>query len=115
MPVKFIPGQDDPAADLDGVDKHYYRNQVGPSSPFDTTHAFRWAEARAKDRARHNLIRAVRKEEQRLRNETFAGGVRVDSSLNVVVDDFSAEARQNVLNNRTIDGIAGAKDDAIKL
>jgi|SRR4051812_15787165 hypothetical protein len=112
MPIRLIKGADEPG-DLDGVDRHFYENQVGPSSLFDDAHAFRLATARAKDQARHKLIRAVREEEARVKAETFAG-VKLDSMFNVS-DDFSAEARRNVLQNRTVDGAKGAGDDAIKL
>lgn len=94
----------DASAFVEGVDRHYYEKQVGPSSPFDDTHAFRLAAARAKDKARHQLIRAVQQEEERLRSESLSG-----------LGDYSQEARRNTIANRSVDGVKGAPDDAIKL
>lgn len=101
---RFEAGSDNAGGDLEGVDRHYYEKQVGPSSPFDETHAFRRAAARAKDRARHQLIRAIRDKEREARGNSFTG-----------LGDFSQAARSEVYAQRTVDGVKGATDDAIKL
>ena len=115
MATKVVPDGDE-SAFVEGVDRHYYRRQVGPSSPFDNTHAFRLAAAIAKDKARHKLIKAVRKEEQRIKSERGVFQEFSDRANNPGGDaDYSKQARRNVLANRTVDGVKGASDDAIKL
>ena len=101
---RFEAGRDSDGGDLEGVDRHHYEKQIGPSSPFDRTHAFRLATARAKDRARHKLIRAIRKKEREARGNSLTG-----------LGDFSQAARREVYAQRTVDGVKGATDDAIKL
>lgn len=90
--------------DLEGVDRHYYENQVGAASPLDEAHAFRLAAARAKDRARHDLIRAIRAKEREARGDTFGGFGQVTPA-----------ARGEIYAQRTVDGVKSATDDAIKL
>lgn len=102
--ARFEAGGDDAGGDLDGVDRHYYEKQVGPSSPFDETWAFRHAAAVAKDRARHNFIRAIRDKEREIKGNSFTG-----------VGDFSDAARREIYAQRSVDGVKGATDDAIKL
>jgi hypothetical protein len=58
--------------DIDGVDRHFYENQVPPSSPF-RDNAFALATARAKDNARHELIVAIQEADADARNASFAG------------------------------------------
>ena len=101
---RFEAGSDSAGGDLEGVDRHYYAKQVEPASPFDKTHAFRLATARAKDRVRHNLIRAIREREREARGNSFTG-----------LGDVSQAARREVYAQRTVDGVKGATDDAIKL
>lgn len=102
MPSTFVPDAGAGDADIPGVDRHYYRNQVGASSPFDDTHAFRMAAAVAKDRARHDLIKAVRKADQDARYNSFTG--------------FGKDSLTDAMSiARSIDGVEGANDDAIKL
>lgn len=97
MPTTVKPDGDQ-SSFVDGVDRHYYENQVGAASPFDDTFQFRLAAARAKDRARHHLIKAVRVEAAKAR-----GGM--------ISDGATARAAER----RSIDGVEGATDDAIKL
>jgi hypothetical protein len=105
MPSRFSEDGSSAATEsLEGVDRHYYEKQIGPSSPGDNTQAFKLAAAVAKDRARHELIKAIRVEDARLRGDSIVG-----------IGDFSGEARANVYANRTVDGVRGASDDAIKL
>lgn len=73
MPVKFIPDDNDSDPDIPGVNRHFYEEQVGSASPFDDTWAFRVATARAKDEARHKLIKAVQEADQQARYNSFAG------------------------------------------
>lgn len=101
MPVNLKPDSDQ-SDFVDGVDRHFYQNQVGPSSPFDDTHGFRLATAIAKDRARHQLIRAVRKADQDARYNSFTG-LGNDS-----ISDVTSISR-------SIDGVERAPDEAIKL
>ncbi|MDP1866998.1 MAG: hypothetical protein Q8L13_11745 [Bradyrhizobium sp.] len=114
MAITLIKGPDAPDK-IEGVERHHYANQVVSRGPLDHTYAFRKAAAHAKDRARHNQIKAIRKEEARLRSEAFAGSVTLSPGLDIVRADFSDQARANVLANRTIDGVRGASDDDIKL
>jgi hypothetical protein len=57
LAIRFIP---DAAADnyVPNVDRHFYENQVPPSSLGNDTSFARAADA-AKDRARHEMIRAI--------------------------------------------------------
>lgn len=104
MPTRFEPGNSASVEQLEGVDRHYYEKQVGPSSPFDSTHAFRLAAAIAKDRARHELIKAIRAQEREARGNSFTG-----------LGDVSPAARSEVYAQRAVDGVKGATDDSIKL
>lgn len=90
---------------LEGVDRHFYAKQVGPASPFDDTYAFRLAAARAKDTARHKLIKRIREEERKARGDRSVGAE--------LGDIFSG--REKLVAQRTVDGVKGAPDDAIKL
>lgn len=96
MPIRFVPDNADEQS-ISGVDRHYYEAQVPPSSPGNDT-SFKRAAAVAKDRARHQLIRAVLEEDRKARGASFTG-----------LDDTSVQVK------RQIDGIEGATDDAIKL
>jgi hypothetical protein len=87
---------------VDGVDRHFYENQVGASSPFDDTFQFRLAAAIAKDQARHQLIRAVRKADDDARANSFTG-----------FGNDSLMDRMSI--SRSIDGVESANDDKIKL
>lgn len=84
---------------VDGLDRHYYERQVGAASPFDHTHQFKLAAARAKDQARHQLVKAVRVEAAKARGDLNAASGRA--------------ARDG--ERRSVDGVEGAPDDAIKL
>lgn len=105
MPVRtrLERGADEGEA-IAGVDRHYYERQVGPADPFDPAHAQRLAAAVAKDRARHKLIRAIRQADVDAR----AGGVDF-TGLGLVGTD------QDLAASRSIDGVAGASLDNIKL
>jgi hypothetical protein len=90
--------------DIPGVDRHYYENQIGPKSPFDDTYEFRLAAAIAKDKARHQLIRAVQKADEEAR---FNRGR---------LEEFADITNEVAFGTtRTIDGVEGAPDNAIKL
>lgn len=90
--------------EIPGVDPHYYEKQIGPASPFDDTYEFRLATARAKDAAREQLIDAIRK---------------ADTDARYNMGKF--EEFRNISNEvafgttRTIDGVEGLPDNAIKL
>jgi hypothetical protein len=112
--TKLQPDTDSSEA-IEGIDRHYYANQVVSGGPWDRTYPFRMAAAHAKDRARHHLLKAIWMEEQRLASQTFTGGLALTSGVSIVRADFSQQARANVLANRTVDGVKGASDDAIKL
>lgn len=71
MASKLIDN-DPVGADIPGVDRHFYENQVPPSSPF-RDNAFALATARAKDKARHELIRAIQKADADARNASVTG------------------------------------------
>lgn len=107
MPTTFIP-QVGNEESLPGVDRHYYEKQVGPASPFDDKHAFKLAAARAKDTARHKLIRAVQAERDKAVAGQFHG-----TGVGVILNRTDDVARSLV--TRSIDGVDGASDDAIKL
>lgn len=101
MGTKFV--RDNDTSDfVDGVDRHFYENQVGPSSPFDTTHDFKLAAAVAKDKARHQMIRAVRKADEDARAGSFSG-----FGNDSLMDSMSV--------SRSINGVEGAPDENIKL
>lgn len=104
MATRFMAGNDS-SGRLEGVDRHFYEKQIGPASPFDDTHAFRLAAARAKDTARHKLIKRIREEEAKARY-----GRSVGAELGDILS-----GRQDVISQRTVDGVKGASDDAIKL
>lgn len=113
MGTTFIP---DPQIQSNGRvvthNDHFYRDQVTGGGPFDTSFAFRWATASALDKARNNLIDAVGNEARQLRQEqasTLSGFVSDGAT------DFRAEVNANVMATRSIDGVEGAPDDAIKL
>lgn len=106
MPVRttFI---DDPTqdSDLPGVDPRYYSKRIGAADPWDPTYAHRAATAAAKDKARKELIRAVQREEERVRNSSFGG-----------LDDVrSRDEIGRDLDQREIDGVKGLPDNAIDL
>lgn len=96
----------DPQAEwVDGLDRHYYERQLGPTSPFDDQYQFKLAAARAKDKARHLLVKAVREEARRAR---YNRGVTQE------LGDI-LRGRQATTEKRYIDGVEGATDEAIKL
>lgn len=94
MATKIIP--DNGTSDfVDGADRHFYEKQVtGSSSPFDPTYDFRLAAAMAKDKARHQLIRAVRDADHQARadsltgfgNDSLIGSMSISRSINGVED-----------------------------
>lgn len=102
---------------LDGVDRHFYEKQIGPASPFDDTYAFRLAAARAKDTARHKLINRIRQEERKARANRSIGAEIGDivSGHEGDARAFLESERRDIIARRTIDGVEGAPDDAIKL
>lgn len=99
MPVntKHVPDSNS-GEYAEGVDRHYYANQVVSKGPWDTTFAFRKAAAHIKDRARHNQIKAIRAEAAKARG-----------------DFNSLSGRAASRDQRSIDGVKGAPDSAIKL
>ena len=97
----FIPDANAPADDLPGVDRHFYENQIPPATPWNDT-SFARAAAVAKDRARHDLIKAVHQADQDARSDSFTG-----------FGDLGIAASISI--SRTIDGTEGLSDDAIKL
>lgn len=72
MVSTFVRNDADSGPDIAGVDRHYYEKQVPPSSPFNDT-SFQIAAAVAKDRARHQLIRAIEKADADARGASFTG------------------------------------------
>lgn len=109
MGTRLIP--DNSAVEsLPGVDRHYYEKQIGPASPFDDTYAFRLAAARAKDTARHKLIRAV----QKTATEADRGGFDFEGTGRGVIKNQTDDVARGLVK-RSIDGVDGAPDDAIKL
>lgn len=116
----FIPGPDEVTQQVaangrvtDRFDPHYYEKQVARGAPWDTGYAFRLAAARAKDKARSKLVRAIRLEAKRLQSASYttlgADYLTRDHGFNA----FVGEAHTNV--TRSIDGVRDAPDDAIKL
>lgn len=102
MATKLLP-DNDTSDFVDGVDRHFYEKQVtGSSSPFDGTYEFRLATARAKDKARHQMIRAVHAADHQARADSL-GGFGNDSLL----DSMSV--------SRSINGVEDAPDENIKL
>jgi hypothetical protein len=86
--------------DIGDVDNHFYEKQVPPSGPFGDN-AFALATARAKDTARMQLIKAIRQADLDARGKGFGLGL--------------AGFSDGVLIKRSVDGVNGASDDAIKL
>jgi hypothetical protein len=116
MAIKFLPdlADDRRLTPVPDVNEHIYENQVQRSSDWDTTYAFRLAEAIAKDRARMELIRRVDMEAKRLSEESMTTlSASYFSSADGNWRNFRDQARQNV--EREIDGVAGASLNAIKL
>ena len=96
----------DPQAEcVDGLERHYYERQLGPTNPFDDQYQFKLAAARAKDKARHLLVKAVRK---------AARDARFNRSVGRELTDVLT-GRQATVEKRFIDGVEGASDEAIKL
>jgi hypothetical protein len=116
MAVTFIPDpQQDNTPSGDGYNKHLYADAVQPGSIWDTTYEFRRAAAAAKDTARNQLRHAIKLEEQRLLEQqltTLSGSYLTSDPFS---SDFSGQARSNVMVTRSIDGVEGAPDNAIKL
>jgi hypothetical protein len=99
--TKFVP-DNDTSDFVDGVDRHFYEKQLGAKSPFDTTYDFKLAAAVAKDKARHQMIRAVREADAKARNESFSG--------------FGNDSLTGAMSvSRSIDGVEDAPDENIKL
>lgn len=107
MPSTFIPDSDgfDYA---DGLDAHYYQNQVPPSGPLDDR-SFEMAAARAKDKARHQLVKRVRVERQRVRDERGLSKVAEFGAMLQYGDASHVDVTMSV------DGVPASSDDAIKL
>lgn len=89
-------------------DKHFYEKQVQRGAAWDTTYAFRLATAKAKDRARNQLARAVQLE-ARQAQWAAAGGLGGFRDFNSVL----GEAHGKV--TRSVNGVEGASLDDIKL
>lgn len=89
------------AEDIGDVDSHFYEKQVPPSGPFGSN-AFALATARAKDRARKQLIKAVRQQDRDMRSKGLGLGIQGFELGALVVP-------------RSIDGIDSAPDYEIKL
>lgn len=84
--------------DIADVDPHFYEKQVPPSGPFGDN-AFALATARAKDRARMQLVKAIRQKDLEARS----------TGLGLGLQGFS----DGVLIKRTVDGAEIASDDAL--
>jgi hypothetical protein len=115
--TKYIPDREEPSevGAVHSWNHKYYRNQVQAGAPWDTTFAFRYAVAHAKDRARNELIRAIRMEAQRLQEESRTT-LGIDYlTRNDDLASFDNQAKSNVLAQRKINGVEGAPDDAILL
>ncbi len=104
MPLRLVRDGTIENEDIPGVDRHYYVNQIGPKSPFDDTYEFRLAAAIAKDKARHQLIRAVRKADE---------DARYNRGRLEELADITNQVAFGV--TRSVDGVEGAPDNAIKL
>ncbi|MES2030845.1 MAG: hypothetical protein V4477_16820 [Pseudomonadota bacterium] len=105
MPTKFIP--DSGGFDYqDGLEPHYYENQVPSPGPLGE-YTFERAAARAKDKARHQFVKRVRAERDRVRTErgVFQEFGMILSGQNPGKTDVTM----------TVDGAAASSDDAIKL
>lgn len=102
MPIRFVPDHE-PEETLEGVDRHFYEKQVPPSGPFQDN-SFKLAAARAKDKARHDLIKAVRQK-------------AIDANYNMgrIEEAGHFLSGESITWKRSIDGVEGAPDDAIKL
>lgn len=110
MATKFVPDSSSNEPDIPGVDRHYYEKQIGPASPFDDTYAFRLAVARAKDKARHKLIRAV----QAAADEADRSGFDFAGTGRGIIKYHTDDVARGLVK-RSVDGVDGAPDDAIKL
>jgi hypothetical protein len=115
MPFRIVTDDGD-TEDIGDVDSHFYEKQVAPSGPFGSN-AFALATARAKDKARVQLIKAVRKADADARSTGLGLGLQ-GFSAGVLISTSGGETKlvaPGVLRSRTIDGVPGAPDDAIKL
>jgi len=102
MAIRFVPDADSGDPDIPGVDRHFYENQALASGGLDN--AFEIATARAKDEARHQLIKAVKITAER--SEADIG--RFDEAASFL-------SGERLAWTRVIDGIEGAPDNDIKV
>lgn len=115
MPSRLVPdpGQleqvvDDMGHVSNNYDPHFYEKQVQRGAAWDTTYAFRLATAKAKDRARNQLARAVQSEARQAQWKA-AGGLGGFRDFNSVLGEAHAKVK------RSINGVEGAPLDDIKL
>ena len=117
MTTRIIPDSsqltqvvDDIGRVSNNYDQHFYEKQVVPRGPaWDTTYAFRLATAKAKDRARNQLARAVQLEARQIQWRAaggLSGGFR---DFNSVLGEAHAKV------TRSVNGVDGAPLDNIKL
>jgi hypothetical protein len=102
--------------DIGDVDSHFYEKQVPPNGPFGSN-AFALATARAKDKARVQMIKAIRKADAEAMSTGLGLGLQ-GFSEGVLISTSGGETKlglSGVVRSRTIDGVLGAPDDAIKL
>lgn len=114
MPSSFVPDNEAVPSGADW-DPTYYRRRVERGADWDTTYAFRLAEAAAKDSARNQLIAAIRLEEKRLQEQALTTLGTDYLTRETQRAAFAGQARANVYAQRTVDGVKGATDEAIKL
>lgn len=118
MPVttRVVPDQAELTQVVDDIghvsrsyDQHFYEKQVQRGAAWDTTYAFRLATAKAKDRARNQLARAVQLEARQAQWRAaggLGGGFR---DFNSVLGEAHAKV------TRSVNGVEGASLDDIKL
>jgi hypothetical protein len=116
--VSYVPDRNRPddLGLVHGWNHRYYRDQVKSQGIFayDFSFRFRFAAAEALDYARNELIAAVRAEANRIRDESYTTLGLDYLWRDHEIGSFDAQAQQNILTQRSINGVNGAPDDAIK-
>lgn len=113
MPIHFIADDGD-TEDIGDIDPHFYEKQLPASDPFGDN-AFLLATARAKDKARVKLIKAVRQADLAARSEGLGLGLDGFARGTLVDPKTGTATAGGVVVWRTIDGVPGGADDDIVL
>lgn len=112
MPIRLVTDNGD-TEEIGDIDSHFYEKQVPPSGPFGDN-AFALAAARAKDKARVRLVKAVRKADLDAQSTGLGLGLQ-GLGEGVLLSQNGQVLNRGLFVTRSIDGVTDAPDDAIKL